>query len=202
MDVTSTLGSQRTTGDLEGQFLVAMPGMLSSVFADSVIYLCAHSSEGAMGFIVNKPSEMTLSDLVEKAGLDTPVMPNRAVADEAAGPLRVGGPVDEHRGFVLHSTDYETEATMRLSGDVALTSTLDVLKAIAQARGPSQAALMLGYSGWGAGQLEQEIRDNAWLTVEADPSIVFDHDHGRKHPSLIAGFGISAANFIADGGNA
>lgn len=202
MDVLETLGSEQNAGDLEGRFLVAMPGMLSSIFADSVIYLCAHSAEGAMGFIVNKPSEMTLSELIDKAGLDVALMPSSAAADEAAGPLRVGGPVDEHRGFVLHSNDYQADATVQLSDQVSLTSTLDVLRAIAQARGPRHAALIMGYSGWGAGQLEQEIRDNAWLTVDADPDMVFGHDNDHKYTTLIAGLGISPANFIAEGGNA
>ncbi|WP_306119599.1 MULTISPECIES: YqgE/AlgH family protein [unclassified Roseitalea] len=189
-------------GDLEGRFLVAMPGMLTSVFADSVVYVCAHGVDGAMGFLINKPAPMTLSELVGHAGIDTEIMLTRQAVDASAGPVRIGGPVDEHRGFVLHSADYVIDATIPISDRIYLTSTLEILRSIVEGHGPRQTAIALGYSGWGAGQLEREIRENAWLPVDADPALVFDHDNDGKYEALIAGLGIGAANLIREGGNA
>ena len=116
--------------------------------------------------------------------------------------MRVGGPVDEHRGFVLHSRDYAVDATIPMSDAVYLTSTTEILRSIVTGHGPQKAAITLGYAGWGAGQLEREIQDNAWLTVDADPAMVFDHDNDHKYAALMAGLGIDAANFVAEGGRA
>ncbi|MCR9123674.1 MAG: YqgE/AlgH family protein [Phyllobacteriaceae bacterium] len=189
-------------GQFEGRFLVAMPGMNASIFAESVVYLCAHSDEGAMGFVLNKPADMTLAELIGHTDFGKAAVLDKTRINRAAGPVRIGGPVDEHRGFVLHSHDYAIEATIPLSEAICLTSTVDILKSIVAGEGPAQAAIALGYAGWGAGQLEQEIRDNAWLTMDADPDIVFAHDHDEKYPAMIGRLGIGAANFIPEGGRA
>lgn len=189
-------------GQFEGRFLVAMPGMNASIFAESVVYLCAHSNEGAMGFLLNKPAEMTLAELIGHTDFGKASVLDEASINRSAGPVRIGGPVDEHRGFVLHSHDYAIETTIPLSEAICLTSTVDILKSIIAGTGPTQAAIALGYAGWGAGQLEQEIRDNAWLTMDADPDIVFADNHDDKYPALISRMGIGAANFLPEGGRA
>lgn len=190
------------TGQFEGSFLIAMPGMDGSVFADSVVYICAHSDEGAMGFVLNKPATMTLSELIGNTEFGRDIVVDSAKVDRSAGPVRIGGPVDEHRGFVLHSADYAIDTTIPVAEDIYLTSTVDVLKSIVAGTGPRKAAISLGYSGWGAGQLEQEIRDNAWLTMEADTDTVFGHDNERKYAAMIDRLGIGGANFISEAGRA
>ena len=159
---------------LTGQLLVAMPGLADPRFAKSVIYMCAHNAEGAMGLVLNKTIEsLTFPDLLSQLGIES-----------ASGgmPIRVhfGGPVESGRGFVLHSADYVQDATMVVDGAVALTATIDILKAIAQGSGPKQRLLALGYSGWGAGQLDAEIKANGWLNVPADDELVFGPDLDGK----------------------
>lgn len=193
---------QGRTGQFEGRFLVAMPGMNTSIFAESVVYLCAHSDEGAMGFLLNKPATITFSELIGHTEFGKAMALDTVSVDRAAGPVRIGGPVDEHRGFVLHSGDYSIDTTIPVSEAIYLTSTVEILKSIIAGRGPRQAAVALGYAGWGAGQLEREIRDNAWLTMEADPDIVFAHNNEEKYSALINRLGIGAANFIPEGGRA
>lgn len=189
-------------GLFEDSFLIAMPGMNASIFADSVVYICAHSDEGAMGFVLNKPATMTLSELIGQTEFGRDIVVDKASVDRSVGPVRVGGPVDEHRGFVLHSSDYTIDTTIRVAQEIHLTSTVDVLKSIMAGTGPRKAAISLGYAGWGAGQLEQEIRDNAWLMTEADTDTVFGHDHEHKYATMIDRLGIGGANFIAEGGRA
>ena len=193
---------QGRTGQFEGRFLVAMPGMNTSIFAESVVYLCAHSDEGAMGFLLNKPATITFSELIGHTEFGKAMALDTVSVDRAAGPVRIGGPVDEHRGFVLHSGDYSIDTTIPVSEAIYLTSTVEILKSIIAGRGPRKAAVALGYAGWGAGQLEREIRDNAWLTMEADPDIVFAHNNDEKYSALINRLGIGAANFIPEGGRA
>lgn len=202
MDLLTKTSDRSGDGTLEGQFLIAMPGMDSAFFHQSVIYMCAHSAEGAMGFVLNKPSDMTVADLIAKTelGHDTHVAPDGAHGDQA--PVHIGGPVDEHRGFVLHSADYSADATMPISPSVSLTATIDVLRSIVSGGGPHRSLVALGYAGWGAGQLEQEIREHAWLIADADPALVFDHDDDGKYNTLIARLGIGAANFVPEGGRA
>jgi putative transcriptional regulator len=159
---------------LTGQLLVAMPGLADPRFARTVIYMCAHNAEGAMGLVLNKTIEsLTFPDLLSQLGIES-----------ASGgvPIRVhfGGPVESGRGFVLHSADYVQDATMLVDNRVALTATIDILKAIAQGAGPKQRLLALGYSGWGAGQLDAEIKANGWLSVPADEELVFGADLDGK----------------------
>jgi putative transcriptional regulator len=189
-------------GQFEGKFLVAMPGLSTSFFAQTIIYICAHNEEGAMGFVVNKLRGMTFWDLVEQTDVfqenAVPSMPSSV----AHAPVGHGGPVDEHRGFVLHSADYCGEATIPISETVFLTSTTQVLRLIAIGQGPHQCAVSLGYSGWGPGQLESEMLDNSWLTLEADPRLVFDQDYETKYDRLLRAAGIQPAHFVADCGHA
>ncbi|MBW8270380.1 YqgE/AlgH family protein [Caldovatus aquaticus] len=165
---------------LAGQLLVAMPGMQDPRFAHSVICLCAHSAEGAMGIVVNKPLDgLSFDDLLRQLNLD-PVPPQRRIR------LFAGGPVEGGRGFVLHTPDWSTEGSLPISGEVALTASVDILKAIAGGGGPRRGILALGYAGWGPGQLEDEIQRNAWLSVPPDEALLFGEDHERKWRDALA----------------
>jgi putative transcriptional regulator len=156
---------------LTGQLLIAMPSMEDPRFARSVIFLCAHTPEGAMGIVVNRPIESpSFDDLLRQLDL-APIPPARRIR------LCAGGPVDDGRGFVLHTSDWSGENSLHVSKELALTASLDVLKAIAEGGGPREGVLALGYAGWEPGQLDAEIHQNAWLSAPADETIVFDmHD--------------------------
>ena len=171
--------------DLSGQFLIAMPGMGDPRFSQSVVYLCAHSSDGAMGLIVNKPTpEVRFSDLLTQLEID---------AQPGLRDIRVhfGGPVENSRGFVLHSADYSSgKATLKVDDGMSLTATLDVLEEIAQGRGPQSSFLALGYSGWGPGQLEEEIAQNGWLVSDARSDIVFGRANEHKWMAAVKSLGI------------
>ena len=186
-----------TIDDLSGQFLIAMPGMGDQRFAQSVVYLCAHSEEGAMGLIVNKPTpEVRFSDLLEQ--LD--IKPGPGIRD-----IRVyfGGPVENSRGFVLHTSDYTSgEATLEVDEALSMTASLDVLEEIAAGRGPASSLLALGYAGWGPGQLEAEIADNGWLTSEARPDIIFGRANEHKWTAAIRALGIDPSLLSSDAGRA
>ncbi len=183
--------------DLTGKFLVAMPGMGDPRFEKSVILVCAHSDEGAMGIIVNKPvGEVTFAGLLEH--LNIPRAPEgRDIA------VHFGGPVERGRGFVLHSRDYRGgAATMRIQGGFGMTATLDVLEALARGEGPHRALLALGYSGWGPGQLEDEIARNDWLTADADAALVFADDDGGKWQGALKSMGINPLTLSGTAGRA
>jgi putative transcriptional regulator len=165
---------------LTGQLLVAMPAMEDPRFAQSVIYVCAHTPEGAMGLVLNRPLErLNFDDLLRQLEV-APVPPARRIH------LCSGGPMDNARGFVLHTTDWTGEGSLRVNDAVALTASLDVLKAIAEGDGPREGLLALGYAGWGPGQLDAEMQQNAWLSVPADETIVFDEDHDTKWRRALA----------------
>lgn len=195
---------RRSSGSatLEGQFLVAMPLMSDRRFARSVIYVCAHSSEGAMGLIVNQRAmHVSTTDLLERLGIE-PHASSEAHGIEAL-PIQIGGPVEAGRGFVLHSSDYFTEdSTLAIERGVCLTATIDILKAIADGRGPQRALLALGYSGWSAGQLELEIRANGWLNCPADPDIIFGDDLDAKYDRVMAKLGIDLSHLVNEAGHA
>jgi len=182
---------------LTGKFLVAMPGMGDPRFERSVILICAHSAEGAMGIIVNKRvEEVTFAGLLDH--LEIPRAPEgRDIA------VHFGGPVERGRGFVLHSRDYRGgAATMKIVGGYGMTATLDVLEAIAKGTGPHRALLALGYSGWGPGQLEAEIARNDWLTAEADAALVFAEDDAMKWTGALRGMGIDPLSLSPTSGRA
>ncbi|WP_293292295.1 YqgE/AlgH family protein [Oricola sp.] len=195
-------GFKSGSGQFEGKFLVAMPGLASSFFAQTIIYVCAHNEEGAMGFVVNKTRDMTFCDLVEQTDVFSETAIPQMPTSVAHAPVCHGGPVDEHRGFVLHSTDYCGDSTIPISDSVFLTSTTQVLRMIANGHGPHRCVISLGYSGWGPGQLETEMMDNSWLTLEADPGLVFDRDHDTKYDRLLRAAGIQPEHFVADCGHA
>lgn len=192
----------KQNSQFEGKFLVAMPNMNCDVFHRSIIYICAHSNEGAMGFQVNKSGKMTLRDLIKSTDLGAKDAIKVKSKGSASALVRDGGPVDEHRGFVLHSADYDSDATIPISDKVYLTSNLQILRSIAEGIGPNQTAIALGYAGWGPGQLEDEFADNAWLSVEADPQLVFEPSNDGKYERMLATIGINEANFVSEAGHA
>lgn len=183
--------------DLTGKFLVAMPGMGDPRFDKSVILICAHSDEGAMGLIVNKPvTDLSFANLLEQ--LDIPQAP-----DGRDIRVHFGGPVERGRGFVLHSRDYRSEAaTMAIAGGYGMTATLDVLEALARGEGPHRALLALGYAGWSPGQLEAEIARNDWLTTEGEPALVFAEDDQGKWTAALRGLGIDPRSLSSAAGRA
>lgn len=187
---------QKINGYLAGQLLIAMPQMQDPRFARSVVYLCAHSAEGAMGIMINRPFEgLSFPELLEQ--LDIPSTPE-------CEHIRVhfGGPVEGGRGFVLHSDDYLHGTSMKVAEGVALTATVDVLRSIAEGGGPRKSLLALGYAGWSAGQLDNEIRENAWLNVPADEQLLFGLNLDRKWEDAIHKLGIDFATLSADAGHA
>lgn len=193
------------TGFLDGQLLVAMPLMTDRRFARSVIYMCAHSDDGAMGLIINqRATHITAPDLLERLGIDTRAGDGDEVSEDILSlPIQVGGPVETGRGFVLHSGDYFSEdSTLTIESGICLTATIDILKAIASGKGPDKALLALGYSGWSPGQLESEIQANGWLSCPADPEIVFGTDLEAKYTRAMATLGINLSHLVSDAGHA
>ena len=182
---------------LEGKLLIAMPGMADERFAQTVIYMCAHSSKGAMGIVINKPIPgLSFAELMKQLQIDT-----KPVVSEL--PILYGGPVETGRGFVLHSGDYEgSDSTLPVSEEISLTATLDILRAIADGRGPKQALFALGYAGWGAGQVETEFQHNGWLHCEADPILVFSTEPNDKWKTALARLGIGPSGLVANTGRA
>ena len=179
-----------------GHLLAAMPQMEDPRFERSVIYLCAHNAEGAMGLVVNRLFDaITFPDLLEQLNIETGPKTEQ---------IRVhfGGPVESGRGFVLHSDDYVRDGTLKVRSGFALTATVDILKAIAVGEGPRRSLLALGYSGWGPGQLESEIAANGWLVVPADPTIVFDRELEDKWQRALAATGVSVASLSGFAGRA
>lgn len=197
-------GRRSARGYLDGQMLIAMPTMRDERFAHSVIYLCAHSTEGAMGIIVNQPAaNINFPDLLVQLDIipetDLIQLPPRA------GSVKVlkGGPVETGRGFVLHTSDFFIEdSTLPIDEGVCLTATLDILKAIARGSGPRNAILALGYAGWAAGQLESEIQENGWLHCPADPDLIFGTDIDTKYQRALRKIGINPAMLSSEAGHA
>jgi putative transcriptional regulator len=201
------LGSnQRISGRsyLDGQCLIAMPGMSDSRFARSVVYLCAHSEDGAMGIIVNKPAADTrFPELLVQLDVIPPDQAIRLPSQAEKMKVLRGGPVETKRGFVLHSADFFLEsATLPIDDGICLTATLDILRAIAVGTGPENAVLALGYAGWGAGQLESEIQSNGWLHCAADQALLFDDALDTKYARALNKLGIDPAFLSKDAGHA
>lgn len=189
---------------LDGKMLIAMPSMQDERFSRTLIYLCAHSSEGAMGIVVNQPaSHINFADLLVQ--LDVVPSEERILLPKKAGAVKVlrGGPVETGRGFVLHSSDYFIEnSTLSIDDGICLTATLDILKAIAGGRGPSSAVLALGYAGWAPGQLESEIQANGWLHCPADLELVFGEGTETKYDLALRRLGIVPGMLSSDAGHA
>jgi putative transcriptional regulator len=181
---------------LTGQLLVAMPQMRDPRFARSVIYMCAHSPDGAMGLVVNRRvGSITFDDLLQQLNIG----PNKR-NDEIR--IHFGGPVEQGRGFVLHSSDYLQTGSLRVDDQVALTATLDILKEMAAGGGPRKSLLALGYAGWGPGQLDAEIQANGWLSVSSDEALVFDADLEHKWERAIGKIGIDFSKLSGEAGHA
>lgn len=183
---------------LSGRLLIAMPGIGDPRFERSVVFLCAHDEEHAIGLAINRPLDgLTLESLFEKIGVDRPI---RRVADEA---VLMGGPVERERGFVLHTDDYLCDGvSMPVKDGLALTTTKDVLQALTGEAAPRRALLALGYAGWGPGQLEREVRESAWLVCDADETLLFGVDHDHKWAHALEKLGISPAMLAMEGGRA
>ena len=184
------------TGSLRDHFLIAMPAMADGNFSEALVYICDHSKEGAMGLVINRPMEVPLSTVFEQMQLDSS-------SPMDTQPLLSGGPVSVERGFVLHSGDDQSwESTMKVSPQVSLTASRDIIADMAAGNGPSDALVVLGYAGWGAGQLEQEIADNAWLTVPADSDIIFRTPFAERNQAAAASIGVNLQNLSHSFGRA
>ena len=186
----------KNSGYFEGQLLAAMPQMTDRRFAQSVIYLCAHSADGAMGLVVNKLIDgITFPDLLQQLNIET-TSPDEKIR------VHFGGPVESGRGFVLHSDDYVQESTLVIRDGVALTATVEVLRDIAEGNGPARSLLALGYAGWAPGQLDSEIRANGWLNVTADENLIFGGKLDNKWSKAIAKLGIDLLSLSSTAGHA
>jgi putative transcriptional regulator len=189
---------------LKGQLLVAMPAMSDKRFAKSVIYLCAHSNDGAMGLIINfRASHINFPDLLERLGIVPRGAEDGISNDILERQVHVGGPVETGRGFVLHTSDYyATDSTLEIDKAISLTASIEILKAIAAGEGPDRSMLALGYAGWSAGQLESEIQANGWLNCPADLDLLFDPDLESKYARTLAKIGIDPSHLVSDAGHA
>ncbi|MCL2470108.1 MAG: YqgE/AlgH family protein [Alphaproteobacteria bacterium] len=181
---------------LSGQILVAMPGMSDPRFEKTIVLMCSHGPSGALGLVLNRLfGDLSFEGLLAQFDIDLPFgAPER--------PICFGGPVEPVRGFVLHGPDYREESTADITSSIKLTATIEVLRALAEGKGPGAALLLLGYAGWGAGQLEAEIQSNGWLTVPADDTLVFDPDIHSKWDKAMAKIGVSPTALSGDFGHA
>ena len=184
------------TVNLTHHFLIAMPAMADPHFAHTLTFVCEHNEDGALGIVVNRPIEMTLSALFEQIEVELP--------DPALGrsPVLYGGPVQMDRGFVLHRPLGNWQSTLAVSDDLGLTTSKDVLEALARGEGPRDVLVSLGYAGWSAGQLEQELAQNAWLTVDADAAVLFDLPPDRRLPAAMSRLGIDFSRLSEGAGHA
>lgn len=186
--------------NLADHFLIAMPSMLDPVFGGTVVYLCEHNAEGALGVIINKATDMTMDVLFERIDLTLEIEADFAKVDKR--PVMFGGPVQVERGFVLHQPQGIFSSMMKVTDDIALTTSKDVLESVANGRGPERLLVSLGCSGWSAGQLEEEIGRNGWLTVRADPSIIFDLPIEERFAAAIKLLGIDPMMLTGEAGHA
>ena len=187
----------QTEDGLSGKMLIAMPSMGDPRFEKTLIYMCAHSDDGALGLVVNRRvDEVSQNDLFGQLDLD--ITPNTATRH-----VHYGGPVETGRGFVLHSSDYRIdEATLEVDDNVSMTATVEILKALAKGEGPQKALIALGYAGWGGGQLEGEIQQNGWLTCDPDDDLIFGLNDDRKWEAALAKLGVDPTWLSAEGGSA
>ena len=186
--------------DLTNQFLIAMPGMLDDTFARTVVYLCEHNEKGALGLVINKPIAIKLKNLFQKVELSLDC------AELAEQPVYFGGPVQTERGFVLHDKRAEDQmpynSTLSVPGGLAMTTSKDVLEALADGSGPRRVLVTLGYSGWQAGQLEDELGRNGWLTVDADPAVIFDTPIEKRYDRALSLLGFDPLMLSQEAGHA
>ncbi len=185
---------------LADHFLIAMPSMLDPIFGGTVVYVCEHHAGGALGMIINRPTDMTMDVLFERLELSLEINPHGA--SPARLPVLFGGPVQVERGFVLHAPDDSFTSSLRVSDEVALTTSRDVLEAVSEGRGPERLIVTLGCAGWSAGQLEEEILRNGWLTVRADPAIIFDTPVEDRFVAAMHLLGIDPSYLTGEAGHA
>jgi len=181
--------------DLSNQFLMAMPGMVGGELAGTVIYICEHGPKGALGLVINRPTDLSLSSLLEKIDLKLEISPFES------NPVFFGGPVQTDRGFVLHTPMGEYSSSIKL-GALALTTSRDVLQEVAAGKGPDKVLVTLGYAGWGAGQLEHELAQNAWLNVLANTDIIFSTPPEQRYPAALKLLGIDPIMLTGAAGHA
>ena len=185
-----------STIDLTHHFLIAMPNMADPYFAKSLTYICEHNDQGALGLVVNRPIDMTLQALFERLQLS---LPGNQYAD---APVYFGGPVQTDRGFVLHTPAGNWQSTLRINGRIGLTTSKDILEAVGRGEGPEQILVTLGYAGWSPGQLEHELSQNAWLTVEARDAIIFETPAEERLPAAMEQLGVDFARLQDAAGHA
>jgi putative transcriptional regulator len=185
---------------LADHFLIAMPSMLDPVFGGTVVYICEHNENGALGMIINRPTDMTMDVLFERLDLSLEITPHDQVMPQV--PVLFGGPVQVERGFVLHAPSADYNSSLTVSDDVSLTTSRDVLEAAAQGHGPRRLVVTLGCAGWSAGQLEDEILRNGWLTVRADPAILFDMPSAERFTAAMNLLGIDPTMLTGEAGHA
>ena len=182
--------------DLTNQFLIAMPALADPNFHRTVTYLCAHNSDGAMGLVINRPLSISLGEVLGHMDI--------ASSDSAVNQMPVfqGGPVQRERGFVIHRPPGDWDAVLNVGENIAVATSRDILAAIAQGEGPADTIVALGYAGWGAGQLEREVAENAWLSGPADTSIIFDVPYDKRWESAVRLLGVDLERLSADSGHA
>jgi len=182
--------------DLKHQFLIAMPAMADPNFSGSVVYICDHSDRGALGLVINRPTDLVLSALFDRIDLKLEIAPLKD------SPVLFGGPVQTERGFVLHVPPGVYSSTLQVTPEISLTTSKDVLEAVAEGSGPDKMLVTLGYAGWGAGQLEGEIAANAWLTVDAEPDVIFDTPADERYGAALKLLGIDSGQLSGQAGHA
>ena len=182
--------------NLTNHFLIAMPNMADPYFAKTLTYICEHNDQGALGIVVNRPIDMTLQALFERLSLS---LKDHAIAD---APIYFGGPVQTDRGFVLHEPAGDWQSTLKVRDAIGLTTSKDILEAVGRGEGPAKMLVSLGYSGWSAGQIEHELTQNAWLTVEAKDAIIFDLPAGERLPAAMELLGLDYARLADQAGHA
>ncbi len=183
------------TVNLTNHFLIARPNMADPNFSGTLTYIADHNEQGALGVVVNRPIDLDLSVLFEQIGLSLPEGLHAQI-------VYLGGPVQQERGFVLHTPAQAYSSTLNVTDGVSLTTSKDILEAVSQGKGPAKFMVSLGYSGWGAGQLEQEMAQNAWLTVEADPRVIFDLPPEERLSAAMKLLGIDFSNLSDEAGHA
>ncbi|WP_353153197.1 YqgE/AlgH family protein [Pollutimonas bauzanensis] len=194
---TVNRANAESSTNLAQQLLVAMPGKVSGNLANTVIYVCEHTEHGALGLVINRPTDLTVGDLLKRIDLDLSL----EIGPVQDTPVFFGGPVQTDRGFVLHAPVGEYSSSVQL-GDVALTTSRDVLQDVAQGRGPAMLLITLGYAGWGAGQLESEMSQNAWLNVSATTDILFNTPSENRYEAALGQLGIDPLMLAGDAGHA
>lgn len=181
------------TGGLRNHFLIAMPTLNGSIFSHTITYICDHSDEGAMGLVINQPFDLSMTDIFSQMGIQGP---------EDDAPILCGGPVQPERGFILHSPEASWSSSLAVSDDIMLTASRDIIEAMANGKGPLKRLIALGYAGWSAGQLEEEILANSWLTVPADSSIIFDTPIDQRWATVAQNLGIDLNLISSTAGHA